>query len=163
MDEATDIGPMAQNSGIKTIERQLKDAEDKGAEIIRHSGTVPMGEKYLLPVILTNVNHNMEIMIEETFGPIIGIMAVKSDEEAIRHMNDSPYGLTASVWTNDAEKALEIGRRTETGTFFMNRCDYLDPSLPWVGVKNSGKGCTLSALGIQQLTRPKGFNMKLNY
>ena len=161
MDEATDIGPMAQNSGIKTVERQLKDAEDKGAKIIRHSGTVPVGEKYLLPVILTNVNHNMEIMIEETFGPIIGIMAVKSDEEAIQYMNDSLYGLTASVWTNDAEKAFEIGNRIETGTFFMNSCDYLDPFLPWVGVKDSGKGCTLSALGIQQLTRPKGYNFKL--
>ena len=101
-------------------------------------------------------------MVEETFGPIIGIMAVKSDEEAIRHMNDSPYGLTASVWTNDAEKAVEIGNRIETGTFFMNSCDYLDPSLPWIGVKNSGKGCTLSTLGIQQLTRPKGYNLKFN-
>ena len=103
----------------------------------------------------------MEVMMEETFGPIIGIMAVKSDEEAIQYMNDSLYGLTASVWTNDAEQAFEIGSRIETGTFFMNRCDYLDPSLPWVGVKNSGKGCTLSALGIQQLTRPKGYNMTL--
>ena len=100
--------------------------------------------------------------MEETFGPIIGIMAVKSDKEAIRHMNDSAYGLTASVWTNDAEKALEIGSRIETGTFFMNRCDYLDPSLPWVGVKDSGKGCTLSALGIQEMTRPKAFNMKFD-
>ena len=103
----------------------------------------------------------MEIMMKETFGPIVGIMAVKSDEEAITLMNDSPYGLTASVWTNDAEKALKIGSRIETGTFFMNRCDYLDPALPWVGVKGSGRGCTLSALGIQQLTRSKGYNLKL--
>ena len=163
MDNATDLGPLAQNSGVKTVEKQLKDATAKGAIIVRHPGPLPDGENYLLPTILTNVDHGMEVMMEETFGPIIGIMGVKSDEEAIRHMNDSPYGLTASVWTNNTEKALEIGSRIETGTFFMNRCDCLDPSLPWVGVKNSGKGCTLSALGIQQLTRPKGFNMKLNH
>ena len=161
MDEVTDIGPMAQESVIKTVAKQLKDAEDKSARIIRHTGTVPKGKKYLLPVILTNVNHNMKIMMEETFGPIIGIMPVKSDKQAIQYMNDSRYGLTASVWTNDSEKAFFIGNQIETGTFFMNRCDYLDPSLPWVGVKDSGKGCTLSALGIQQLTRPKGYNMKL--
>ena len=99
--------------------------------------------------------------MKETFGPIVGIMGVNSDEEATQLMNDSPYGLTASVWTDNTEKAIEIGSRIETGTFFMNRCDYLDPSLPWVGVKDSGKGCTLSALGIQQLTRPKGYNFKL--
>jgi len=162
MNENTDLGPMAQESGIKTVAKQLKDATNKGAKIIHHPGPLPDGEKFLLPAILTNVDHDMEIMMEETFGPIIGIMAVKSDEEAIRHMNDSPYGLTASVWTNDAEKAVEIGNRIETGTFFMNSCDYLDPYLPWVGVKNSGKGCTLSTLGIQQLTRPKGYNLKFN-
>ncbi|MDP6180912.1 MAG: aldehyde dehydrogenase family protein, partial [Desulfatiglandales bacterium] len=148
MDDSTDMGPMAQETGIKTVENQLKDAADKDAKILTHPGPMPDGENYILPAILTNVNHDMEIMIEETFGPIIGIMAVKSDEEAIQHMNDSLYGLTASVWTNDSEKAFYIGNQVETGTFFMNRCDYLDPSLPWVGVKDSGKGCTLSALGI---------------
>ena len=161
MDDVTDMGPLAQESGIKTVEEQLKDALDKGAKITRHPGPIPDGDRYLLPAILTNANHRMEIMMEETFGPIIGMMGVNSDEEAIQLMNDSPYGLTASVWTNDAEKALKIGNRIETGTFFMNRCDYLDPSLPWVGVKDSGKGCTLSVLGIQQLTRPKGYNLKL--
>ena len=100
-------------------------------------------------------------MQEESFGPIVGIMPVQSDADAIKLMNDSPYGLTASVWTKDIEKAIEIGNQIETGTFYMNRCDVLDPALPWVGVKDSGKGCTLSALGIQQLTRPKGYNLKL--
>ena len=161
MDDSADMGPMAQESGIKTVENQLKDAADKGAKILTHPGPKPDGENYIFPAILTNVNHNMEIMIEETFGPIVGIMAVKSDEEAVRLMNDSPYGLTASVWTNDAAKATQIGSQIETGTFFMNRCDFLDPALPWVGVKDSGKGCTLSTLGIQQLTRPKGYNLKL--
>ena len=99
--------------------------------------------------------------MEETFGPIIGIMAVESDKQAIDMMNDSPYGLTASVWTNDAEMAIKIGSRIETGTFFMNRCDFLDPALPWIGVKNSGRGCTLSTLGLHQLTRPKSYHLKL--
>ena len=161
MDDSADMGPMAQESGIKIVENQLKDAADKGAKILTHPGPIPEGENYIFPAILTNVNHDMEIMIEETFGPIVGIMAVKSDEEAVRLMNDSPYGLTASVWTNDAEKAIQIGNQIETGTFFMNRCDFLDPALPWVGVKDSGKGCTLSTLGIQQLTRPKGYYLKL--
>jgi acyl-CoA reductase-like NAD-dependent aldehyde dehydrogenase len=163
MDDSADLGPMAQKSGIKTVENQLKDATNKGAKILTHPGPIPDGENYIVPAILTNVDHDMEIMMEETFGPIVGIMAVKSDEEAIQLMNDSPYGLTASVWTNDSEKAIQIGSQIETGTFFMNRCDFLDPALPWVGVKDSGKGCTLSTMGIQQLTRPKGYNLKLSH
>ena len=162
LDDATDLGPMAQKSGINTIEDQLKDAADKGANILAHPGPVPGEKNYILPAILTNVNHSMEVMMEETFGPTVGIMAVKSDEEAVRLINDSPYGLTASVWTNDVKKATQIGSQIETGTFFMNRCDFLDPALPWVGVKDSGKGCTLSVLGIQQLTRPKSYYIKLH-
>ena len=160
MDKTTDMGPLAQNSGVDTVIVQLEDAEMKGAEIIYHHGPEPNGENYLLPAILTNVNHDMSVMMDETFGPIVGIMAVRSDNQAIKLMNDSPFGLTASVWTKDTEKAIEIGTQIETGTFFQNRCDVLDPALPWVGVKNSGKGCTLSALGLQQLTQPKSFNLK---
>ena len=102
----------------------------------------------------------MRIMTEETFGPAVGIMKVSSDEEAIALMNDSDYGLTASVWTGDAEAALFIGNQIETGTWFMNRCDYLDPELAWTGVKDSGRGCTLSALGYEALTRPKSFHLR---
>jgi acyl-CoA reductase-like NAD-dependent aldehyde dehydrogenase len=156
------MGPLAQNSGIDTLIAQLEDAEKKGAEITFHSGVMPKGKKFIQPAILTNVNHDMAVMLDETFGPIVGIMAVNSDDQAIKLMNDSPYGLTASVWTKDAEKAIEIGNQIETGTFFQNRCDVLDPALPWVGVKDSGKGYTLSALGLQQLTRPKSFNFKID-
>ena len=162
MDKSTDMGPLAQNSGIDTVIVQLEDAEKKGAEITYHSGVMPKGKKFIQPAILTNVNHDMAVMMDETFGPIVGIMAVKSDDQAIKLMNDSPFGLTASVWTKDTEKAIEIGNQIETGTFFQNRCDVLDPALPWVGVKDSGKGCTLSALGLQQLTRPKSFNLKID-
>ena len=162
MDKSTDMGPLAQNSGIDTLIVQQEDAEKKGAEITFHSGVMPKGKKFIQPAILTNVNHDMAIMMDETFGPIVGIIAVKSDDQAIKLMNDSPFGLTASVWTKDTEKAIEIGNQIETGTFFQNRCDVLDPALPWVGVKDSGKGCTLSALGLQQLTRPKSFNLKID-
>ncbi len=103
----------------------------------------------------------MAIMTEETFGPVVGIQAVADDDEAIRLMNDSRYGLTASIWTEDVEAALAIGERVETGTWFMNRCDYLDPALAWTGVKDSGRGCTLSRLGLETFTRPKSFHLRL--
>jgi acyl-CoA reductase-like NAD-dependent aldehyde dehydrogenase len=163
MEETIDLGPMAQLSGVETAIAQINDAETKGADVHYYSGNVPEGRHFLTPAILTNVDHQMDIMQEESFGPIVGIMPVQSDAVAIKLMNDSPYGLTASVWTKDAEKAIEIGNQIETGTFFMNRCDFLDPALPWVGVKDSGKGCTLSALGIQYLTKPKGYYLKLNH
>ena len=102
----------------------------------------------------------MRVMTEETFGPVVGIMKVRSDDEAAALMNDSPYGLTASIWTRDEQAALAIGERVDTGTWFMNRCDYLDPALAWVGVKDSGRGCTLSSLGYEHLTRPKSFHLR---
>jgi len=112
------------------------------------------------PQILTNVTHDMRIMRDETFGPAVGIMSVKDDEEAIALMNDSEFGLTCSLWTDDADKAFEIGRQLETGTVFMNRCDYLDPALCWTGCKNTGRGGGLSIIGYHNLTRPKSYHMK---
>jgi acyl-CoA reductase-like NAD-dependent aldehyde dehydrogenase len=103
----------------------------------------------------------MDVMVEETFGPVVGIMKVNNDEEALKLMNDSPYGLTASIWTQNEDAAVNIGDKVETGTWFMNRCDYLDPSLAWVGVKDSGRGCTLSAVGYEHLTRPKSFHLRV--
>ena len=102
----------------------------------------------------------MNVMSEESFGPVIGIMKVKSDAEAIRLMNDSQYGLTASIWTADRDKAITLGSKLETGTVFMNRCDYLDPALAWTGVKNSGRGVTLSKVGYEHVTRVKSFNFR---
>ena len=110
--------------------------------------------------MLTNVDHQMSVMREESFGPIVGIMKVRNDEEAIALMNDSPYGLTASIWTADMEHAVAIGDRVETGTVFMNRCDYLDPALVWTGVKDTGKGAALSAIGYDNLTRPKSYHLR---
>lgn len=115
----------------------------------------------MAPQVLTSVTHSMRVMTEESFGPVVGIMRVTSDEEAIHFMNDSDFGLSASIWTKDADAALRIGDQIETGTWFMNRCDYLDPALAWVGVKDSGRGCTLSKFGYDQVTRLKSFHLKL--
>jgi acyl-CoA reductase-like NAD-dependent aldehyde dehydrogenase len=119
------------------------------------------GTPYLAPQLLLDVDHGMPVMNEEIFGPVAGVMKVSTDEEAVALMNDSPYGLTAAVWTGDAEAAVALGQRVETGTWFMNRCDYLDPGLAWVGVKDSGRGCTLSRVGYEHLTRPKSFHLRL--
>ena len=121
---------------------------------------MPPGSAYMAPQVLTGVDHSMRIMTEETFGPAVGVMPVGSDEEAIRLMNDSRYGLTAAIWTSDEEAAIRIGDQVETGTWFMNRCDYLDPALAWTGVKDSGRGCSLSRLQYEHLTRPKSFHLK---
>ena len=115
---------------------------------------------YVAPALLTQVDHRMRIMSDECFGPVVGIMPVDSDDQAIALMNDSPYGLTAAAYTQDEAAALRIGRQLRTGTFFMNRCDYLDPALAWTGVKQSGRGVSLSAVGYEQLTQPKSFHMR---
>ena len=102
----------------------------------------------------------MNVMMDESFGPVVGIMPVKNDGEALQLMNDSPYGLTASVWTENEDEAIQIANNIETGTCFMNRCDYLDPYLSWAGVKDSGRGCSLSQVGFEQLTRPKSYHLR---
>jgi acyl-CoA reductase-like NAD-dependent aldehyde dehydrogenase len=118
------------------------------------------GGTYLMPQILTNVTNEMRVMQDESFGPVVGIMKVSSDEEAIRLMNDSEFGLTCSLWTADVERAAEIGSQLETGTVFMNRADYLDPGLCWTGCKNTGRGGALSVIGFQNLTHPKSYHLK---
>jgi acyl-CoA reductase-like NAD-dependent aldehyde dehydrogenase len=102
----------------------------------------------------------MRIMRDESFGPVVGIMPVRGDDEAITLMNDCAYGLTASIWTKDAAAAEAIGDQLETGTVFLNRCDYLDPALCWTGCKDTGRGTGLSTLGYQALTRPKSYHLK---
>jgi acyl-CoA reductase-like NAD-dependent aldehyde dehydrogenase len=162
LDAATTLGPMAQSRFADFIREQKAEALRKGAKA--HIGmTVDkdrQGSPYLAPEVLTNVDHQMSVMREESFGPIVGIMKVRNDEEAIALMNDSPYGLTASIWTSDTDHAAKIGDRVETGTVFMNRCDYLDPALVWTGVKDTGKGAALSAIGYDNLTRPKSFHLR---
>ncbi len=159
----TTLGPMVSNQAAESVRRQIQDAIDRGAKSCVDVEEFPADQKrgpYLAPQVLLNVDHSMQIMTEETFGPVAGIMKVDSDEDAIRLMNDSRYGLTASVWTTDQDAAIAIGNQVNTGTWFMNRCDYLDPELAWTGIKDSGKGCTLSEVGYEKLTRPKSFHLR---
>ena len=163
LDPATTLGPMVSTAAAEFVRAQINEAIGQGAQANIDPSSFPKNAQntpYLAPQILTGVNHQMRVMMEETFGPVVGIMPVDSDDEAIRLMNDSPYGLTAAVWTNDESAALNIGARLETGTVFMNRCDYLDPALAWTGVKNTGRGCSLSVLGFDALTRPKSFHLR---
>ena len=159
-DKDTTMGPMANVRFANEVRNQIDEALNAGA--IKHIETMDNddGGAYLTPQILTQVDHDMRIMRDETFGPVVGIMSVKDDEQAIELMNDSQFGLTCSLWTQDTEKALEIGRRLETGTVFMNRCDYLDPALCWTGCKDTGRGTGLSVLGFQALTRAKSYHLK---
>jgi acyl-CoA reductase-like NAD-dependent aldehyde dehydrogenase len=144
------------------VREQIAAAVAKGAKTLVDPKRFPQddGHAYLMPQILVNVDHSMSFMKDETFGPAVGIMKVKNDEEALSLMNDSPYGLTASLWTQDPERAARIGHDIETGTVFMNRADYLDPALCWTGCKDTGKGGSLSVLGFQNLTRPKSYHLK---
>ncbi|UVK50724.1 aldehyde dehydrogenase family protein [Mesorhizobium sp. AR02] len=162
LDQTTTMGPMAQARFADLIREQKAEALRKGAKahINMKVANDKAGSPYLAPEVLTDVDHQMSVMREESFGPIVGIMKVRNDEEAIALMNDSAYGLTASIWTRDTEHAVAIGNRIETGTVFMNRCDYLDPALVWTGVKDTGKGAGLSAIGYDNLTRPKSFHLR---
>jgi len=165
LDEATTLGPMIKADAADFVRGQIDEAVKAGAKAHIDAGNFPAttrGAAYMAPQVLTGVNHQMSVMTQESFGPVVGIMAVKNDEEAIALMNDSDFGLTASVWTPDEAAARAIGARVNTGTFFMNRCDYLDPALAWTGVNDSGRGCTLSSLGYEALTRPKSFHLKIN-
>ena len=163
--EKTTLGPMARANLAEVVRRQTRDAIAKGARPHLDPASFAMdkpGGAYLAPQVLTNVDHAMDVMREESFGPVIGIMKVKDEAEAIALMNDSPYGLTASIWTENVEEARRIGAEIETGTIYMNRCDYLDPGLAWTGVKESGYGASLSALGYGALTRPKSYHLRLS-
>ena len=163
LEKETNLGPVVKLSAANFIHKQMDDAVNKGAKKIidENKFKFPKEHKnYMVPQVLTNVNHNMGFMTEETFGPCVGIMKVKDENEAIKLMNDSPYGLTASVWTKDIEIAEKIGSQIQTGTFFMNRCDYLDPALSWTGVKETGKGCSLSEIAYEKLTAPKSFHLR---
>ena len=163
LDEATTLGPMIKADAATFVRKQIASALRGGARAHideKLFSASKKGTPYLAPQILSDVNHQMSVMRDESFGPVVGIMKVSSDEEAIQLMNDSEFGLTAAIWTSDVAAAKSIGERVETGTVFMNRCDYLDPALTWTGVKNTGRGATLSALGYEALTRPKSFHLR---
>jgi acyl-CoA reductase-like NAD-dependent aldehyde dehydrogenase len=160
----TTLGPLVRSAAAEFVRGQIAEAVTQGAKAQLNERDWPQssaGTPYLAPQILTQVTHKMGVMRDESFGPVVGIMPVRNDDEAIALMNDSRFGLTAALYTRDVEAAQRIGRELQCGTVFMNRCDYLDPALAWTGVKESGRGCTLSTLGFAQLTRPKSFHLKL--
>ncbi len=164
LDPQTTIGPLVRTSAAEAVRAQVREAVARGArQLIDETlfAASAAGTPYLAPQVLIGVDHSMAIMREETFGPAVGIMKVDSDEEALRLMNDSDFGLTAAIFSADAARAEALGDALETGTVFLNRCDYLDPALAWTGVKNSGRGCTLSRVGFEQLTRPKSYHFKV--
>jgi acyl-CoA reductase-like NAD-dependent aldehyde dehydrogenase len=163
LDEATTLGPLVTPGAAFFVRGQIAEALAQGAKALidpqMFTADVP-GSAYLAPQVLVDVTHQMSLMRDESFGPVVGIMPVDSDDEAIALMNDSEFGLSASIWTQDLAAAERLGNAIDTGTVFMNRCDYLDPALAWTGVKNSGRGVTLSRLGYEHLTRAKSFHLR---
>jgi len=161
-DATTTLGPMANKRFAEVVRKQNEQAIALGATPLIDPKNFPEddGGAYLAPQLFINVNHQMDVMMEESFGPTLGIMKVKDDEEALKLMNDSPYGLTASLWTSDPERAYSLGKRIETGTVFQNRADYLDPAICWTGCKETGRGGTLSVLGFHSVTRPRSYHLR---
>ena len=180
-DQSTHIGPVVSNKSAETIKAHVKDATEKGAKDLTPENesfeSPPVGGNYVKPTLLIDVNHDMTCMNEETFGPVIPVMRVKDDEEALKLMNDSQFGLTASIWTKDTAQGEELAERVEAGTVFVNRCDFPSPVSPyeiqrvidmlnvskdlaWTGWKNSGKGVTLSKFGFEQFVKLKSFHVK---
>ena len=160
LDKATTLGPMANARFANEARAQIDEAVAQGATAHIEKMEADDGGAYLTPQVLTDVTHDMRVMRDESFGPVVGIMSVKDDEEAIALMNDCQYGLTSAIFTADTEAAMAIGARLETGTVFMNRADYLDPALCWTGCKQTGRGAGLSELGYHALTRPKSYHLK---
>jgi len=159
----TNLGPVVKLASAQAIRLQIKKAIESGAQDIISKENFKISEEnncYVNPSVLIDVDHSMKFMMEETFGPSVGIMKVSNENEAAKLMNDSPYGLTACIWTSDKEFAQSFGPKINTGTFFMNRCDYLDPGLAWTGVKDTGTGITLSVLGFDYVTRAKSYHYR---
>ena len=165
LDAATTLGPVVRTAAAQTIRAQIQSSIQAGARAVIDERAFPLskqGTPYLAPQLLLDAPPTSTVMREEIFGPVAGIMRVQSDQQAVALMNDNAFGLTAAVWTRDEAAALALGDQVQTGTWFMNRCDYLDPALAWVGVKDSGRGCTLSVVGYEHLTRPKSFHLRVS-
>jgi acyl-CoA reductase-like NAD-dependent aldehyde dehydrogenase len=155
------MGPLASRPALDTLERQVHDAVRRGARLLLGGRRVPDTRgNFFPPTLLADVPNEAEVMQEESFGPLLPVRAVAGDEEALAHMNDTRYGLTASVWTRDRARADRFAAELRAGTVYQNRCDYLDPALPWTGVGDSGKGSTLSPYGFYHLTRRRSIHFR---
>ncbi|KAM0801779.1 putative succinate-semialdehyde dehydrogenase [Usnea florida] len=163
-EQSTNVGPVVSKKSAGTIKAQIEDAIAKGAKDMTPENETftspPPDGNYVRPTLIVDVNHSMDVMRQETFGPVIPIMRVSNDEEAIQAVNDSEFGLTASIWTKDTAKGEELAELVEAGTVFVNRCDFPSPDLAWTGWKNSGKGVTLSKFGFEQFVKLKSFHVK---
>ncbi len=160
MDEKTYIGPLTRAAQLKVLESQLKDARRKGASVLTGGERVKGNGNWFEPTVLVDVDHSMDVMREESFGPVIGIMPVKNDAEALKLMNDTEYGLTAGVYTPDRKRAERLLAAVKSGSVYWNCCDRVSPRLPWSGIGNSGIGLTLSTYGIETFTRPKAWHLR---
>jgi acyl-CoA reductase-like NAD-dependent aldehyde dehydrogenase len=163
-EQSTTLGPVVRASAAEQVRKQIAASINAGAQAAIDERDFPLsrpGTPYVAPQLLLGAGQGSAVMREEIFGPVAGVLKVRSDDDAVQLMNDSAFGLTAAIWTEDADAAVAIGDRVDTGTWFMNRCDYLDPALAWVGVKDSGRGCTLSRVGYEHLTRPKSFHLRI--
>jgi acyl-CoA reductase-like NAD-dependent aldehyde dehydrogenase len=157
---STYIGPLARPAQVQLLEAQVREATARGAKVLTGGRAWPHHPGYFEPTVLVSVTHDMAVMRDESFGPIIGIMSVPDDVTAITLMNDSDYGLTAAVYTPDAERAKGILEQVRCGSAYWNCCDRVSPALPWSGVGKSGVGVTLSKYGIQTFTRPKAWHLR---
>jgi acyl-CoA reductase-like NAD-dependent aldehyde dehydrogenase len=161
LDEQTTMGPLAGRGALDVLQEQVDDAVARGGRLLlggrRLAGSPG---NFFEPTLLADVPNDAVVMQEESFGPLMPVLAVADDDEAIRMMNDTHYGLTASVWTRDPERADRFGREVEAGTIYQNRCDFLDPALPWTGYRDSGKGSTLSRYGFFHLTKRKSIHFR---
>jgi acyl-CoA reductase-like NAD-dependent aldehyde dehydrogenase len=159
----TTLGPIAQPHHVAELEALVGDAEARGARILAGGKKASAGGRgrFFEATLVADGSHAMKLFQQESFGPILPVVVVDSDEDAVAKMNDSRLGLTASIWTSDRERAARLAAKLECGTVFMNRCDYLDPALPWSGWKDSGRGVSLGALGFDGLTRPKAVHFRL--
>ena len=160
LDEATYIGAITRRAQLDVLRRQVTDARRKGAVLQLGGAQIKRKGNWFAPTVLSDVDHSMLVMRDESFGPIIGLQAVADDDAAVELMNDTAYGLTAGVYTTDAARARRVLSRVAAGTVYWNCCDRVSPRLPWSGVKNSGIGLTLSTMGIQTFTRPKAWHLK---
>jgi acyl-CoA reductase-like NAD-dependent aldehyde dehydrogenase len=159
-DDTTYIGPLTRAPQVKVLEAQVKDARKKGARVLVGGSRVKAKGNWFEPTVLVNVNHTMDVMREESFGPVIGIMPVKDDAEAVALMNDTEYGLTAGVYSADRRRAEKILAKVNSGSVYWNCCDRVSPRLPWSGRGHSGIGLTLSTYGIETFTRPKAWHLR---
>jgi len=161
MDPETMLGPLVTEKALQVLEEQIEDAVRLGAEVLLGGQrNTDLPGNFFPPTLVVDVPNQSMLMQEESFGPVLPVLKVKNDEEALKHMNDTRYGLTASIWTKDQDRAERFAGELDAGTIFQNRCDYLDPLLPWTGVRDSGKGSSLSRYGFYHLTRPKSIHFR---